>query len=232
MRDDDGKGLMAFWTDIADEHLLEVQKWHNCEHMIERITIPGFLVGRRYRGVEGHTYLMYYETTDTRVLNSEAYLTALNNSTPWTKKSLTFFKNNIRNIYELVALEGEQVITEPPFLYIIRFNIETSKETDIVGWLKTTYLPNISTLAEVYRSRLYQIDEEISNIKTGEREIYGGGPGQQKYLLMFELASQYLPKEKEWQHINQQNSDKLQHLKNKFEEYSFLEFVLYAPNKD
>ena len=89
MTEYEAMGLMAFWTDIEDENILDVQKWHNCEHVTERITIPGFLVGRRYRGVEGHTYLMYYETTDTRVLNSEAYLTALNNSTPWTKKSLT-----------------------------------------------------------------------------------------------------------------------------------------------
>jgi len=31
MRVLDAKGLMAFWTDIEDEHLLDVQKWHNCE---------------------------------------------------------------------------------------------------------------------------------------------------------------------------------------------------------
>ncbi len=232
MTEYEAKGLMAFWTDIDDENILAIQKWHNCEHMTERVTIPGFLVGRRYRGIEGHTYLMYYETTDTSVLQSEPYMTALNNSTPWTKKSLTFFKNNIRNIYQLVALDGKLALTEVPFLYIIRFNIEASKEAEVIKWLKTTYLPNISTLSEVYRSRLYQIDEKISNIKTGEREIYGGGPGQQKFLLMFELASQDKPKENEWRRVDKQNFDKLQYLKNKFEEYSFLEFVMYAPKKD
>ena len=232
MKENNAKGLMAFWTDIDEENILAVQKWHNCEHITERVTIPGFLVGRRYRGIEGHTYLMYYETTNTDVLQSEAYLTALNNSTPWTKKSLTYFKNNIRNIYQLITLNGKIALTEAPFLYIIRFNIETSSEMEILEWLKNTYLPAISKLWEVYRSRLYQIDEEISNIKTGEREIYGGGPGQQKYLLMFELASETLPKEKEWQRIDEQNSEQTPYLKNKFEEYSFLEFVMYAPQQD
>lgn len=233
MKQTNARGLMVFWTDIDEEHILEVQKWHNCEHVTERVTIPGFLVGRRYRGVDdAHTYLMYYETTDTSVLQSAAYLHALNNSTPWTKKSLTFFKNNIRNIYELITIEGESAITEAPFLYIVRFNIEPIQESNVIDWLKTEYIPQISALANVYRSGLYQIDEMISNIQTGERAIYGGGPGQQKYLLMVELASQYLPKEKEWHRIDEQNSDKLQHVKDKFEEFSFLEFVLYAPPKD
>jgi hypothetical protein len=232
MNESNAKGLMAFWTDIDENNLLEVQKWHNCEHMTERVTIPGFLVGRRYRGVDNaHTYLMYYETTDTSVLQSEPYLRALNNSTSWTKKCLTFFKNNIRNIYELIAIEGDKATTEAPYLYIIRLNIAAEKENEVINWLKANYLPKISALSNVYRISLYQIDEKISNIMTGERDIYGGGPGQQKYLLMAELASQYLPKEKEWQRINEQNLDKIQYFENKFEEYSFLEFVLYAPIK-
>ncbi len=233
MKKYDARGLMAFWTNIDDEHLLEVQKWHNCEHVTERVTIPGFLVGRRYRGVDkAHTYLMYYETTDTSILQSEPYLHALNNSTPWTKKSLKYFKNNIRNIYELITIEGTSAITEAPYLYIIRFNIASEKENEVVNWLKTYYLSKISALSNVYRCCLYQIDEKISNIMTGEREIYGGGPGQQKYLLMFELASQYLPKNQEWQSINEENLDKIKYFKNKFEEYSFLEFFLYAPEKN
>ncbi len=232
MMEPEARGLMAFWTDIDDENILEVQKWHNCEHMTERVTIPGFLVGRRYRGVdEAHTYLMYYETTSTSILRSEAYLHALNNSTPWTKKSLTFFKNNIRNIYELVAFDGEPAATEAPFLYIIRFNIEASQESAVANWLESVYLPQIAGLTDVYRCRLFQIDEEISNIMTGERGIYGGGPGQQKYLLFFELASQYLPKERDWQAINDQYLSKLEYLKDKYEEYSFLEFVLYTPER-
>lgn len=231
MRKLEARGLIAFWTDIDDAHILEVQKWHNCEHMTERVTIPGFLVGRRYRGVEGHTYLMYYETIDPTVLRSEPYLKALNNSTPWTKKCLTFFRNNIRNIYSLLACEGESATTEPPFLYVMRFNLDPNTEITI-NWLRTAFLPRISAFSQVYRCRLYQVDEAISNIMTGERAIYGGGPGQQKYLLMIELASQYRPKEPDWQHILEENKDRFTPFKDCYEEYSFLEFVLYSPTTD
>jgi len=43
MKKYNAKGMMAFWTDVDDENLLEVQKWHNCEHMTERVSIPGFI---------------------------------------------------------------------------------------------------------------------------------------------------------------------------------------------
>ena len=34
----------------------------------------------------------------------------------------------------------------------------------------------------------YYSDEDISNIMTPERNIYGGGPGQQQYLAMVECV--------------------------------------------
>lgn len=224
---------MAFWTDIDDEHIVEIQKWHNCEHMTDRVSIPGFIVGRRYRGIgDAPTFLFSYETTDTAVLQSEAYLHALNNSTPWTRKALTYYKNNIRNIYSLVASEGKSAPTEAPYTYVVRFNLTAEIENDGLEWIKNTYLPEIAALSDAYRCRFYQIDEEISNIMTAERNIYGGGPGQQKYLLMFELAAQYLPKGNVWQQINEQYADMLCYLSNKCEEYSFLDFVLYAPEQN
>ena len=50
MRNRTSNGMLAFWTDIDEDYILEFQKWHNCEHMTERTSIPGFRVGRRYRG--------------------------------------------------------------------------------------------------------------------------------------------------------------------------------------
>jgi len=222
--------MMAFWTDIEDENLLEVQKWHNCEHMTERVSIPGFIVGRRYRGVDGApTFFITYETRDTDVLQSEAYLKALNNSTPWTRHALTFFRNNIRNIYSKICLAGAPPATEAPYNFVVRFNLAAGHEARALDGLRSEYLPAVAALPEVHRSRLYEIDEKISNIKTGEREIYGGGPGRQKYLLVVETASQYASRSDDWQQLNQRFADLLGHLADKYEEHSFLEFMMYAP---
>ena len=231
MRPYEAKGLMAFWADFDDEHIAEIQKWHNCEHMIERVSIPGFIVGRRYRGIDdAPTFLFTYETTETAVLKSAPYLHALNNSTPWTQKALTYYKNNMRNIYSLVASGGKCAPTEAPYVYVVRFNLAADIENDTVAWIKDIYLPKIAALSRAYRCRFYQIDEKISNIMTGERSIYGGGPGQQKHLLVVELAEQHLPEE--WQQINAQQRRMIGHFSDQCEEYSYLDFVLYAPQMD
>jgi len=84
-------------------------------------------------------------------------------------------------------------------------------------------------LPGVFRSRLYEIDEKISSIMTGEREIYSGGPGRQKYLLVVETASQYASRADDWQQLNANCSDLLSRFRDRYEEHSFLEFVMYAP---
>jgi hypothetical protein len=230
MRERKARGLLAFWTDVDDEYLLEVQKWHNCEHLTERVSIPGFLVGLRYRGLgSAPTFAIFYETTDTQVLKSQPYHRTLNNPTPWTREALTHFKNNIRNIYTLLSSGGKSAPTEAPYTYVIRFNLDPVSECEAVEWIKGVYLPEISHLSGVYRVRFYQIDEEISNIMTGEREIYGGGPGQQKYMLLFELAAPDVPQGKEWQGIDRSAGNMVGKWKDPFKEYSFLEFVMYAP---
>jgi hypothetical protein len=231
MKSYNAEGMMAFWTDIDDENLLEVQKWHNCEHMTERVSIPGFIVGRRYRGVDGApTFFISYETRDTDVLQSDAYLQALNNSTPWTKHALTFFKNNIRNIYSRVATAGTAPATEAPYNYATRFNISEGDDAQTLSRLQADYLPALAALPDVFRSRFYEIDEKISNIKTGEREIYGGGPGRQKYLLVVETAIQYASRRDDWQQVTAEYSDLLGRFNDRYEEHSFLEFVMYAPD--
>jgi hypothetical protein len=42
-----GHGAVAIWNDVAPEGLAEFYEWHHREHMPERVSIPGFLRGRR-----------------------------------------------------------------------------------------------------------------------------------------------------------------------------------------
>ena len=44
----ESRGLLAFWANIDADYQLEYLKWHNCEHMAQRVNIPGFHVGQRY----------------------------------------------------------------------------------------------------------------------------------------------------------------------------------------
>ena len=37
-----GTGLMAFWAEIDESYVDRFRQWHNCEHMPERVSVPGF----------------------------------------------------------------------------------------------------------------------------------------------------------------------------------------------
>ncbi len=176
---------MAFWADIDADNMLGFQEWHNCEHIPERISIPGFNVGRRYRGMgEAPSFLMFYETDTASVFASDAYMARLNDPTPWTQKALTYFRNPSRNIFSLLAETGQAAPMEAPYIHTLRFNIPDA----LVEQLTTQWLPSLGEMDGVHRARLYAVDEEISGIMTSERQIYGGGPGQQRFLVMIEAS--------------------------------------------
>jgi hypothetical protein len=175
---------MAFWADIDHDYTLRFQEWHNCEHIPERISIPGFNVGRRYRGIgDAPKFLMFYETDTAAVFASEAYMARLNDPTPWTQESLPHFGNPSRNIYGLESAVGSVAPIEAPYAHTLRFNM--AEGSDISTWLTA-----LADRDDVHRARLYAVDEGISNIMTSERQIYGGGPGQQKYLVLIEATLQ------------------------------------------
>ncbi|WP_288900421.1 DUF4286 family protein [uncultured Sneathiella sp.] len=178
-----GSGLMMFWADIDIPHVLRYQEWHNCEHIPERVSIPGFRNGRRYRSFDHEAqFVMFYETDTASVFNSQPYLNALNNPTPWTKEALTYFREPVRNIYELINSMGERGDFVPSYLATLRFNLDTARQDELVKIHANDWLTALCDLDHVSEARLYQVDEEISSIMTSERKIYGGGPGQQKYL--------------------------------------------------
>ena len=95
MKEKARKGLLTIWSDVDPDDRVEFQKWHTCEHIMERVSIPGFSVGRRYRGVgDAPDFLMCYETDDSHVLSSEPYLHAVNHPSPWTREVIRHSKKH------------------------------------------------------------------------------------------------------------------------------------------
>lgn len=182
-----GAGLMAFWADIAPDYVLRYQEWHNCEHVPERVNIPGFLRGRRYRERSGEpSFLMFYETETPAVLGSDAYLAALNNPTPWTREALQYFRNPARNIYSLIADRGAPQLNPAPYAFTSRFNLDAASEEKVLASYCDRWLPALAGAEGVVRARLYRVDEDATSIVTSERKIYGGGLGGQRYLALVE----------------------------------------------
>lgn len=184
---DDCTGMMAFWADIDDDYVLKYQQWHNCEHVPERVSIPGFVEGRRYRNLDNKPhFLMYYDTESPAVLASEAYMAALNKPTLWTKEALTHFRDPTRDIFKRLAVAGRRQKFTSPYITSIRFDLPDGGE----GRYVDQWLGAVAAQDNVDRVRLYVADAAIGNMGTSEKKVHGGGPGKQAYLILIE---QFLP---------------------------------------
>jgi hypothetical protein len=91
-----GKAAIAMWWDIEPAQRVEFEDWHTHEHFPERLSIPGFLRGSRWRGA-GDGFFVMYELETYETLTSPDYLERLNNPTPWSTKMMPHHRNMIRS---------------------------------------------------------------------------------------------------------------------------------------
>ena len=102
-------GILAVWNNCAPGQEAAYERWYQTEHLIERLSVPGFTRGRRYEAVEAaRTYFTYYETDTPDVLQSAAYLEQLDNPTPLTKQIMSgIFTDMSRTVCRRIACRGD-----------------------------------------------------------------------------------------------------------------------------
>lgn len=103
-----GAGILALWNDCAPGHEAAYEDWYISEHLPERLSIPGFLRGRRYEALEGApNFFTYYEVEGPDILTSPAYFERLNDPTPLTTRMMSeVFLNMNRTVCEVAARHG------------------------------------------------------------------------------------------------------------------------------
>jgi hypothetical protein len=104
-----GEGAVAIWNDIAEAGRAEFYAWHLHEHMPERVGIPGFVRGRRYRAADATTqpeFFTLYETLSFQVIQGSDYLSRLNAPTEWTRAATAHFQSTTRSLTRVVASHG------------------------------------------------------------------------------------------------------------------------------
>ena len=179
-----GRGLMAFFTDIGQEYEPQYRRWHNCEHMPERVSIPGFIEGRRYLGSDGSPgFLMMYKTDAVEVLESSAYLSALNNPTRWTKEALKHFRNPLRAVYKLLSARGDSDFFAATWLLTIRFNSDAAVTIEQAN----SVIDDVQD-ENLCSFRFYEINDPIAPAETTEKAIYGEGDTAKRYLVLLESS--------------------------------------------
>lgn len=92
------EALLAIRSDILNAIESEYLEWLTREHTLERVAIDGFLSARIFRSKHPGfgRYLILYELSDARVVDSPAYLDRLNHPTSWTTRMMPHLGNFVR----------------------------------------------------------------------------------------------------------------------------------------
>jgi hypothetical protein len=102
-----GAGILAIWTDIAPELEADFNEWYWREHFPERLSVPGFRSGRRYRATAGAPrYFAWYELETPEILASPAYLERLDHPSAWTSRVMPGFRNTTRAVLRRALCVG------------------------------------------------------------------------------------------------------------------------------
>jgi hypothetical protein len=155
-----GKAAVLIWNDVIDTAYDAFYQWHDKEHIPERLALPGFLRGRRYRGTGVTQWLTIYEADSVDVLTSPAYLERLNHPTPLTQRTVQAFRNTARSICRIERTTGSSTGG-----HVLTLTLPAAYDA---GVLFDGASPSITSDTGVLAAHLFQADDAASHIDTRE----------------------------------------------------------------
>jgi len=144
---DSGKGMLLVWMDIAPPAQDDFNEWYDREHLTDRVSVPGFLNGRRFQALSGGPeFFAVYETRGPATLTSAAYLDRLQHPTPWTVRVMPHFRNTVRGVCRQAVRAGHGA---GGILATLRLSPDPARRPLLRQWLAQSGLPGIAGLAGV-----------------------------------------------------------------------------------
>jgi hypothetical protein len=132
-----GQGMLFFQNDVLPEHEREYNDYYLRQHIVERVCVPNFLGGRRYRSVDGssHRYLNLYETVTVDAMFSEAYRAVLDRPSEWTRRMMPVFTNMVRGTCRVGGSAG---VGFGGAAWAARFSAADERRESLRSWLAAT----------------------------------------------------------------------------------------------
>jgi len=166
-----GKAAIAMWWDIAPEMQPAWEDWHTHEHFPERLAIPGFLRGSRWKSGRS-SYFVLYEARDLKTITGGPYLKHLNRPTPWSRRMMPHHLNMVRSLCRVRASFGGGLSR---FLVSIRFSGEFSGLERLIR-----KLPERKGLTGAH----LLVSQRMSGKPTTEQKIRGGDAVADRILIV------------------------------------------------
>ena len=163
------RAAMLLSFDIAEPTQAEHDDWHSHEHLPERLAIPGFLRGSRWRALAGGpAYFVMYEVAELGVLSSPDYMQRLNHPSPWTTTMMVSYRGMRRGLCEIVARAGHGL---GGFGLLLRFGVEAHRQTELCDWLTGQMLPTLPAQSGLASAALFRAGLQAES--TVEQRIRG-----------------------------------------------------------
>ncbi len=179
-----GHGVLAIWNGVAPGGDVEFNEWHTREHMPERLSIPGFLRGRRYTAVVGTPrYFTLYETADVSTLASAAYLDRLNNPTTWTRRCLPLFRDTKRGACRVSATVGTGI---GGFVATLELGPAPGHDEELRAWLIGTTLLPLHQRPGIAGAHVCEPDIDASSVKTEEKKLRDQPDAAARWVVLVE----------------------------------------------
>jgi hypothetical protein len=164
-----GRAAVAMWWDMSPDIRPEFEDWHSHEHFPERLGIPGFLRGSRWKNSEGTDgFFVMYELATYETLTSPHYLARLNNPTPWSTKMMPHHRNMVRSQCRIVDSHGRGVAKS---MMTIRLSPQDGKAEALARFLQDR-LSSLPTRPGVTGAHLLQTRTPDAKL-TEEQKIRG-----------------------------------------------------------
>ncbi|MEO8104096.1 MAG: hypothetical protein ABI790_16380 [Betaproteobacteria bacterium] len=163
-----GQGAITIWQDVRPEARADFFEWHNREHIPERVSIPGFLRGRRWAAIEGAPEMFtLYETAGPEVHTGADYLARLNDPTPLTKRVAPNMVNNVRSLCRVVFSTGNG---RGGMVATYRYDVVAGKEEAQLALLTGQILPMLAKRPGIAGVHLCLADSAASSVQPEEKK--------------------------------------------------------------
>jgi hypothetical protein len=176
-----GRAAVVMWWDIAAEMEREFEHWHSIEHMPERLSIPGFRRGTRWKTNVGSAYFVIYEARSFATVSSGPYLERLNNPTPWSRKLMPHHRNMVRSLCRVRWTSGALIARA---LLTIRIRCRPRQARHLTQALGREVLPALAKNPQVVGAHLLESVSPSGSAMTTEQKIRGGDATADRVVLV------------------------------------------------
>jgi hypothetical protein len=179
-----GTGCFVAWHDLQPGREADHDQWHTHEHMIERVAIPGFLRGLRYRSVAASPRVCtIYHAETVATFTSPAYLERLNNPTSWTKTVLPLFVGMNRTLCTVASTYGHGI---GGHLLTIQFVAQPETADKLRSDLSDRVLPELAARRGLCGAHLLIGDRAASQTPTQEKALRGEPDAVADWIILIE----------------------------------------------